>query len=288
MKDAGAHAVLSGHGGDEVVSHGRVYLKELALAGRWAALARELFSMPSEETERVPVRLYLHLLLGGLEHRVRRVPALGWTGRILRRMRPRVGSGSDSRGRRPDAWVDPGLAGDVDLTARLAEFSRRYEAAALTVRQRDYQVLTNPMQPEALETLYHISAGSGIEERTPFWDRRLVEFCLALPPQYKRRHGQGRYILRSALRDALPEIVRLRTDKARFEANLRFGLFRNERQRLDEVRSNLDRLSGLANVDQVREALAANRLESDAEACFLLLRAGALLVWLDGHHANPA
>jgi len=50
----------------------------------------------------------------------------------------------------------------------------------------------------------------------PFLDYRLVEYIYVLPDEYKIRDGYTKYVLREALRDVLPEKIRLRTDKKGF------------------------------------------------------------------------
>lgn len=52
-----------------------------------------------------------------------------------------------------------------------------------------------------------------IENRVPFLDYRLAEFCFALPNALKIRGGLGKWIHRQAMTGVLPEAVRLRPDK---------------------------------------------------------------------------
>ncbi|MEZ8879531.1 asparagine synthase (glutamine-hydrolyzing) [Vibrio lentus] len=54
------------------------------------------------------------------------------------------------------------------------------------------------------------------EVRLPFLDYRIVEFCLRLPEQMKIRNGWTKYILRTALKDALPKKITWRKDKQGF------------------------------------------------------------------------
>jgi asparagine synthase (glutamine-hydrolysing) len=54
------------------------------------------------------------------------------------------------------------------------------------------------------------AAWHGIEERHPFADRRLVEFCLTLPETQRRRGGAFKVVLRRAMRDLVPEAARAR------------------------------------------------------------------------------
>ena len=58
-----------------------------------------------------------------------------------------------------------------------------------------------------LQRLDRIAMASSVEGREPFLDHELVEFVMALPPDMKYRDGQGKHVLRAAMRDALPAEV---------------------------------------------------------------------------------
>ena len=53
----------------------------------------------------------------------------------------------------------------------------------------------------------------GIEERHPFADRRLVEYCLALPEEQRWRGTTLKVVLREAMRGLLPESVRTKAEQ---------------------------------------------------------------------------
>lgn len=56
------------------------------------------------------------------------------------------------------------------------------------------------------------------EVRPPFLDHRLVEFCFALPDEWKVGKGWTKRLLREAMAGRVPDKVRLRRDKVGFEA----------------------------------------------------------------------
>src|SRR5204862_3158183 len=58
-----------------------------------------------------------------------------------------------------------------------------------------------------LMRLDKIAMASSVEGREPFLDHELVEFVLALPPRMKFRGGQGKYVLREAVRGMLPQEI---------------------------------------------------------------------------------
>ncbi len=58
-----------------------------------------------------------------------------------------------------------------------------------------------------LMRLDKIAMASSVEAREPFLDHHLVEFAMALPPRAKFRHGQGKHVLRRAMRGLLPDEI---------------------------------------------------------------------------------
>ena len=60
-----------------------------------------------------------------------------------------------------------------------------------------------------------------VEGRVPFLDHRLVEFCVALPPQWQMHDGWNKYILREAMRGRIPESVRGRRVKFGFPTSVK-------------------------------------------------------------------
>ena len=60
---------------------------------------------------------------------------------------------------------------------------------------------------------YNDIESQDIESRHPFYDIRLVEFFLSLPEEYKVHNGYFRWVMREAVKDVIPEEIRLRKDK---------------------------------------------------------------------------
>lgn len=107
-----------------------------------------------------------------------------------------------------------------------------------------YYNLSSGLLQEALEELDKLSAAFSIETRYPFFDKRLIEFSLALPPEQKLFDGWDRIILRRAMVNILPEKVQWRKEKSDlspiFSRNM--TLFEKNRiNRMISVDSNLIR-----------------------------------------------
>lgn len=70
--------------------------------------------------------------------------------------------------------------------------------------------------PALLQVEDRVSMAHGIESRVPFLDRELVELAASIPASIKFKNGTLKYLLRTAMRDYVPEAVLNRKDKMGF------------------------------------------------------------------------
>jgi asparagine synthase (glutamine-hydrolysing) len=113
------------------------------------------------------------------------------------------------RSREPDfpEWLEPGLVARLGLRERW----RRYHAEPAephALRPAAHRFLGQIQRTPSLFDQYDAGVtGLPLECRHPFLDLRVVQFCLALPPEpwCVRKHA-----LREAMRGLLPDAIRLR------------------------------------------------------------------------------
>jgi asparagine synthase (glutamine-hydrolysing) len=79
-----------------------------------------------------------------------------------------------------------------------------------------YTILVRFGLPALLRYEDRNAMAHSVESRVPFLDYRLVEYVFSLPADQKIRDGRTKAVLRHALKDVLPETVRLRRDKMGF------------------------------------------------------------------------
>ncbi|NDD30638.1 MAG: hypothetical protein EB084_20450, partial [Proteobacteria bacterium] len=173
----GVTVMLSGWGGDEVVSSNGNHLQTmLLLEGRWAQLLAELPTAPIVNI----VRWLLHPIREA------------WFGfpRVL------IGAGVLS-----DAWrASKGNGGGrVRLPVRL--------------RDRMQTALANGIVATRLESWAALGARHGVQYRFPLLDRRLIEQVLTFPHDIFRQGTRGREVMRELCKPWLPEVVWSETDK---------------------------------------------------------------------------
>ncbi|TPM36154.1 lasso peptide isopeptide bond-forming cyclase [Mesorhizobium sp. B2-3-4] len=283
----GIKVLLDGHGGDEVVSQGHGHLHELANGGRWMALWREIRSA-SDTYGDSTLGLYLQFLtLYGPAWRIARLRHLG--NRVLNRIRKPI--------RAPRGWrdlVNPDLATRTELTERFHRAGYMPPGVQASDALSHRWILSNGYVPHSFEVLDKAAANFGVEPRYPFWDKRLVEFCLGLPGEEKLSRGFGRYVLRRAMEGILPPAVQWRRDKIDFTANLVNGMVRNHRDLLDQLLvSDAGRIAPYVNLPQVSAAYARLLRQPERAAPLdvqYVWRSASLSLWLRQvqHSGSPA
>ncbi len=203
-RSAGVGIIFEGFDGDIVISHGTARLAELARAGHlltaWG------------EARRLGARFSVTPC--GIFWRRAVRPLIPESVRTLRR---RIGQHAVSELRR--TLIHPEMIGRYDLECRVelsvAQRRRRSTSSVLD----HLEGLRTPVVSLGLELLERTAARAGVDVRVPFFDRDLVEYCVALPSSQKLHDGYSRYIMRHALGGILPESVRWRGGKSSLGPN---------------------------------------------------------------------
>ncbi len=212
----GFRVYIDGHGGDEVVSHGVGRLNELAEAGRWGAVWRESRGCADlYQTSRTKMFVDLFLSHARFKGRYK-------LGRLLSKWTAFTG------GKPAGSLLNARLAANRTAPARNG-------SEKLSEAEQHVAALRTSILVDSLEIVELMSAGYGTQPAFPFFDKRLVEFCLALPSEAKLAKGYTRLILREALEGILPEKVRWRRTKFDFAPHIARGFLRHHKDLLDEA-----------------------------------------------------
>jgi asparagine synthase (glutamine-hydrolysing) len=121
----------------------------------------------------------------------------------------------------------------------------------------------------------------GIEPRHPFFDKRLIEFCIALPREQKICDGWTRMIVRRALADLLPAKVLHRGGKWGPSRYFAPRLLRLDRDRLGEALTTyLPAAEPYLDTEKVMTIFERSAAEPTVQDAFRLWHAINLGAWL--------
>ncbi|MCV6597334.1 MAG: asparagine synthase-related protein, partial [Mangrovicoccus sp.] len=279
----GVDVLLDGHGGDEVAWHGSSRLMELAAQNRWGQVLRLLPTHCRLYGENPLVALQIVAQNSG-HARALPVRALRKANRLF-----------SARGAAPSpAWwrlMRREVIEREDLADRWTASKTGPEACQSSDRANQLHALTAPLYAHAFEVFARINTSAGIETRYPFCDRRLIEFCLALPADEKFRPGETRSLLRRGLRHVLPPEIAKRQDKIDFLPVIRNGLAGPHRVLLEAMAQDATGVLGeWLEMERLRGAIESflkDPAQSDGDMVLTLWRLASLHVWADISRANP-
>ncbi len=194
-REAGLQVLLTGYLGDQLYSAAGDWVADLIVDGQFLRAGQELIAQ--------------------IRH-------VGWkrtlktrqVRRIVRRAMDSICPGVIRLPRQMSipAWIPPTLKGIFTDCSEMNPALERHGTLLSLATSNDFA------------HLFPITSPHQIELRNPYRDRRLIEFVLAIPAYQLYYHGVLRYILRTAMQDILPELIRTRYTKTSFIALYHRGI----------------------------------------------------------------
>lgn len=264
--------VLDGFDGDTTISHGDAALREYALSGRWLMLLQE--SLRYSHLRREPVFTELARV-------VRDCGGETLTGLLARKSGHSGGCQLNS----PLPPLNSDFITGFAVGERLEKFVVPRAVRPATQRLEHFARLSRGVHVYLAEFNDRSAAAFGVEPRSPFWDRRLVEFCLALPPEQKMQGGWDRIILRRAMQGILPPEVQWRRGKIDFKPFFLRNLLAMERARLDAIVLNgsgcLAKLFDVPRLKECYRNLLVEPMNATERDIVSVWKAVSLALWLE-------
>jgi asparagine synthase (glutamine-hydrolysing) len=200
----GTRTLLSGFGGDEVVTHqAGEYLDELARRRAWQEIWRE-FRQCSAAGEQIPIRIFLSKMVEEY------APLLKTACKRVRDILRETGMNSPAN-QMESFPISPEFYQSAAIRQRMTNIPRLSRVG--DVRSSQCLRITHAPVAARLEACSIEAAARRLEYRCPLLDIRLVEFHLAAPAHLKRKNGYGRYLFRRAIEGVVPPEIQWRTDK---------------------------------------------------------------------------
>jgi asparagine synthase (glutamine-hydrolysing) len=280
----GTRVILDGFDGDSTVSHGIGYLAELAQTHRWLQLYQEIQGLNQNFEQQFKGVFPILFWRYGMNPLIAKILPLRFLQRavnaIVRRVRNIT---TKHRQSDPPDWhqsIHPDFIQRLHLESRrkTQPIPKDLHAA----KAEHYSNLVRGVMPYTLEVLDHAAAAFSIDLRFPFWDKRLIEFCLAIPPEQKIEKGWTRMIMRRAMAGILPQSVQWRGGKANLGAGFNYGFLTYERERLEaQILNDSENISSYFDLKKLRQTcqsfLNQTTPEGDISSVWLALN---LSSWL--------
>ena len=269
-RNQSVRVLLDGFAGDSVVSHGTAYITELFCRLRLIALHREINSLSINYG--VPARrpLFKYCVYPFIPTCLIRL----WRALDFR----------DSKSLEDHNIANSTFAKRINWNDRIKKHHQRCYRPCREAKEDHWLDLSQGYHQLALEETNMASGAFSIEHRFPFYDKRLIEFCLAIPADQKLRHGYSRWIMRRALKDVLPEEVCNRLSKTNHGPNFIYCLLKFHKSLLDEaILTNHDTLKDYVEINNLKKTY--ERLISQKELLpndgFDIWRIMVISLWLN-------
>ncbi len=304
MQSHGVRIVLSGLDGDSVLTYGWAHLADLFYRKQWERFAQEVEAFA--QVEGLSPQRLAHKFGGAVLSGWAR--SLRWRdfwegGRYLHRRfdlafsRLLVESGV--RPWIPAGWRRRRARRRLRRQQMLTRFTDAYHLSPLLERwlacqpatqlkawhpHRDHwEQLTGGIWQWVLEFANARIGWLQVEERFPFFDRRLVTLSMHLPLSWKLRNGWARYLLRRALEGILPPEVQWRSSKANIGYGFTTGLLRFEKARIVRLIASASQLQPFVEPERLRRAwehMQQHQADTDPSVDMALYLCLILLQWL--------
>jgi asparagine synthase (glutamine-hydrolysing) len=263
-QNLGIRTIIDGFLGDDTISYCGGCLAELTRKGKWHTVFRESFGISRHWG--IPIwKILLQQVI------FRLMPSCMLSRWQILRNHPKEYL-------QDLPLINPDLAQRYNL-AKSLWYREEQQWLLKTARELHHFALAWPAHQYDLENLDAAAATFGLDLRHPFSDHRLIEFCLALPPEQKVRGGYTRAILRYGLASSLPNEVQARAGKTDLGLVFLHCMRAVEGRNLEEILFKEPRLKEYIDIDLLRKTYNQFMDGNNVHAAFLW-RAAVLALWL--------
>jgi len=216
-KASGIRVMLNGLDGDAVISHGYEHLNHLVYHAKFFQFFKNVneVSQAQDISKKQLVKAYLiyplfRAPLASIYHRIKGIIQPLWQVNTL-------------------------IKGEFALDCGLPERVNKKKPLYLSAKKLHYQSLTSPLLTDVLELTNNFSSRFQIETRSPFFDKRVMEFCYGLPSDQKLQNGRSRFILRQAMDKIIPDKIIERQGKSNLSPGFIYNLLAHHDRLIRQV-----------------------------------------------------
>lgn len=267
---------LSGEGGDYIVSRGAGYFMELAATFRWKTLINEIKYF-SKRYGKNPYVLFAKTVIFPLFPKYIQKHIISIKMFIYKRLNPEIIKFKDT-----DSFLNSEFAKRVNINNFPEEKIWEPSKWACYAKKYHYNSIFRYHIQESLEMIDRNAGSHTIESRYPYFDKRLIEFCYAIPTKMKFRHGWDRFIVRASMSNILPEEIQWRQRKSNLELVLKKNLLLYGGKGIENIIYNNEIIDEYIDLKHIKKVFEKYRNDNSISFIQLvrLLRVSVLYQWL--------
>lgn len=262
IRNKNIRVLFCGDPGDAVVSYGQKYLIDLTTTLHWHQLIKEINGM-SEKYEIPKTKIFKEEII---------IPFIPYFFKKI------------YRNYNKESYLNimnPEFSNRTNFWNYYLESSLKYKDQANNSKKYHYYSLCHYSFQYYYEIKDSVNAAFSMEGRYPFFDKRLIEFCYALPTKMKVKLGWDRYILRKSMEGILPKEVQWRSmsTKTDFDPIYQKNLV-GEHKLLEEITMDSEGIIGrFVDLDHYKDIYADYCVDGKSGSKQLWLVA-TLYLWL--------
>ncbi|BDZ69939.1 lasso peptide isopeptide bond-forming cyclase [Methanobacterium petrolearium] len=230
MYEQGVCVLLTGEGGDQILSHGNNYLDELLVTFKWKKFMQNI-NYIADVQELSRFKLFLNIVYRTLTYYLFQISFFYSFFKKNHNI----------------------LNKKFLKTAHMRNLDDVVKFRVPHAKKVHYYHIELGQHQLSFEILDQESSAYHIDTRHPFYDKRLVEFCFAIPTEMKVRFGWSRYVCRLAMDEILPEEIQWRSTKS-IVGNVSANKFLSNQEMFEKVINDREKvIKKYVNIEKLHE-----------------------------------
>ncbi|MGB9980266.1 lasso peptide isopeptide bond-forming cyclase [Methanobacterium sp.] len=273
VQKEGVRVILNGFEGDATVGKGYGLLSELARKRKFKSVLRELKNASKYSGNSLYKTFF---------YEIGSVYAPETLKRIWKYFKKDFTYRQDER-----KVINKDFAKKTNISKRYEIMDEYLKNKGKGVRENHFYELNSGFYQMIFEEFDQIASAFSIEFRYPFMDKRLLEFCLALPPEQQLCEGWDRIIMRRSMEGIIPPEIQYRHDKKFFDSNFNLGLLKYGKKELKHILNQENKyITKYVDMDVIKELYSYfesyNNVDMGNEP-YMLWKVANLYLWLHKH-----
>ena len=117
-----------------------------------------------------------------------------------------------------------------------------------------YETTPVILNQDDLNSMYY-----SVENRSPFLDKNLYEFCLSIPANAYINNGYNKYVLRESMKNIIQEEIRLDRKKKGFNASINSLINLKDKKITNYIFDSNSPINNICNVDLIKKYFENNK-----------------------------